>query len=188
MPSTNGVQTPVRKQIRVPDSLHEQKRRLADLQSDLLRIVGAMGFSRSRLERRDCWDNAARDPNDASLYRPYDKLQTMARDVVRTVTEHGDEVQWRDVRKAVDAFYDSLRRDALEFLGEPEADDVVPLTLDTKREVAQAECATINAISSKTPEDFATAARENGEALTLMEQLQASLRLCSKKRRLRVMT
>jgi hypothetical protein len=155
-----------------PDSFWEQKRRFEELQSDLLRIVGALGMSRSLLQRRDNWDNASRDPNEYEPYRPYDKQQAMIRDVVRTVADRGNSAQRAAVRKAVTQFYETLMRDALEFLGEESETDVIALTLECNREVTEAECALTTAIASKTPENYERAARENTEALTVMERLR----------------
>jgi pyrroloquinoline quinone (PQQ) biosynthesis protein C len=140
------------KQIVRPDSFWEQKRRNDALQSDLLRIVGALGMSRSLLQNRSPWDNASRDPNEYEPFRPYDKEQTMIRDVVRVVAERGTDEQCAAVRKAVTQFYETKMRDALEFLGEESETDVIALTLECNREVTEAECALTTAIASKTPE------------------------------------
>lgn len=172
MRTTQGTPDIPRKQIIAPDSLHEQRRRYQTLQSDLLRIVGSLGMSRSLLQNRSPWDNASRDPSEYEPFRPHDKQQTMIRDVVRTVADHGNDKQRSSVRKAVVQFYESELRDALEFLGEESDGDVVALTLECNREVTEAECALTTALVSKTPENFDVAAREGTEALTVMERLR----------------
>lgn len=175
MRSTNSTHPIHRKQISARDSLAEQKRRNEDLQSGLLRIVGAMGMSRSLLQRRDNWDNASRNPQEYEPYRPWNSVQSMIRDVVKTVAERGNDVEHEAVRKAVIAFYETAQRDALEFLGEPSDECVVTLTLESKREVHEAETATIRAIASESPESFAHAAKEQTEAMTLMGRLRDCL-------------
>lgn len=169
-----------RKQSQPEDSAAEQIRRGRALQSDLLRVVGAMGFSRSLLRKRGPWDEASRDPNDYTPYAPYDKLQTMIRDVVRTVANRGNENEQRAVRHAVVQFYETAMRDALEFLGEGSEADVIALTLETHREISEAQCALTTALTSNTPESFDRAARENTQALSVIERLRD---VCVKKAR-----
>lgn len=160
------------KQIVGPDSFLEQKRRNDALQSDLLRIVGAMGMSRSLLQRRDNWDNASRDPNQYEPYRPYDRVQTMIRDVVRTVATRGNEKERAAVRLAVTRFYELSMLDALEPLGIESEESVLTLTLESKREISEADCAVTQALSAGTPESFDRAAREETEALSTLERLR----------------
>lgn len=162
------------KQVVGPDSLPEQNRRNATLQSDLLRIVGAMGMSRSLLQRRDNWDNASRDPVNMP-YRPHDRVQTMLRDVVRTVAKRGSAEQRLAVAKAVTQFYETSMRDALEPLGVEGDECVIALTLELNREVTEAECATTIALTSQCAENFDVAARETTEALTVMQRLRDGL-------------
>jgi hypothetical protein len=161
------------KQTLAPDSCGDEARRLGTIQSDLLRIVGAFGMSRSLLQRRGPWDEASRDPREYEPYRPYAKEQDMIRDVVRSVAKRGNDKERAAVRAAVVQFYDRLTQDALAPLGAgAEAEDVLTLCTDQIRETAEATCAVTTAINSKTPENFDRAARESTEALGAIERLR----------------
>jgi hypothetical protein len=103
-----------RKQINIEALGLAQKRRQRYLQGDLLRIVGAIGFSRSLLWKRTPWDEAARDPNNYEPFRPTSACSLMIRDVTRTVRNRGNDQEIEAVRKAVTAFYETALRDALE--------------------------------------------------------------------------
>jgi hypothetical protein len=157
-----------------------QKRRLRDLQGDLLRIVGAVGFSRSLLWKRTPWDEAGRDPNNYQPFRPYERLQSMVRDVTRAVRNRGNDAEIEAVRKAVTAFYETALRDALEPLGRESETEVIALYIAEKRDVAEAECAQAIAMTSPTPENFDTALRETSIAKSdvqrLMDRLETARR------------
>lgn len=131
-----------------------------------------MGMSRSLLQRRDNWDNASRNPNEYEPYRPYDRVQTMIRDVVRTTANRGTPAQRLAVAKAVTQFYETSMRDALEPLGEESDECVIALTLECNREVSEAERALTTALTSNAPENFDVAAREITEGLTVMQRLR----------------
>lgn len=169
-----------KKQINIEALGLAQKRRLRDLQGDLLRIVGAVGFSRSLLWKRVPWDEAGRDPNNYQPFRPYEKLQTMVRDVTRTVRNRGNDGEVEAVRKAVTAFYETALRDALEPLGRESETEVIALYVAEKRDVAEAECAQAIAMTSPSPENYDTALRETSIAKSdfdrLMDRLETAKR------------
>lgn len=169
-----------RKQINIEALGLAQKRRLRDLQGDLLRIVGAFGFSRSLLWKRTPWDEAGRDPNNYEPFRPYERLQTMVRDVTRTVRNRGNSGECEAVRKAVTAFYEAALRDALEPFGQQSETEILSLYIAQKRDVAEAECAQAIAMTQPTPEHFEEALRETSIAKSdvqrLMDRLETARR------------
>lgn len=172
MPTTNGSISGTDKQSAPPDSCQETARRLRTIQSDLIGIAGAFGMSRSLLDRRGPWDEAARDPREYEPYRPFMKEQEMIRDVVRNVARRGDTKDQAAVRKAVKHYFETRCEDALEMLGTQSEWDVIALALDSKREISEADCAVTMALTSGTPENFERAAREGSEALSTLERLR----------------
>lgn len=166
-----------------PDSWAEQARRLDDLQNALLQIAKDAGFPLSYLQNVTPWYNAGKNPEEYEPLRPYVKEQDMIRDLVATAARIGT-VQQRDaVRRAVCRYYDAKKEDALEMIGTESEADLVALTLESERQIGEARCATIEAIASQTPEAFAIAEKENGEAESVIDQLGSTLRLVGKKAR-----
>lgn len=160
-----------KKQFSIEALGQAQNRRLRSLQGDLLRIVGAIGFSRSLLWKRTSWDEAGRDPNNYEPFRPYERLQSMTRDVARAVRNRGNDQEVEAVRKAITAFYETALRDALEPLGLESETEVISLFLTEKRDVAEAECAQTIAMTSPTAENFDTALRETSIAKSDVQRL-----------------
>lgn len=142
------------------------------IQFDLVGIVRAFGMSRALLDRSGPWNEASRDPREYEPYRPYVKEQEMIRDVVRNVAIRGNAEDKAAVRKAVKHYFEARCEDALEALNTASDEDVIALAIESKREISEADCAVTLALTSKTPENFERAAREESEALTVMERLR----------------
>lgn len=166
-----------RKQISIEALDLAQKRRLRNLQGDLLRIVGAVGFSRSLLWKREPWDESARDPNNYEPYRPIEKTQLMIRDVTRTVRNRGNDQEIEAVRKAVTAFYETALRDALEPLEQESETEVIALYIAEKRDITEAECAQAIAMTSPTAENYAAALRDTSIAKSDVQRLMDRLEI-----------
>lgn len=174
MPSTNGTQAHSRQLSANPVSFHEQARRITDIHSDFVAIAYAMGSSRKSLQRPGPWYEACRNPKEYEPTRPYLREDQMINDAVLTVANRGTEAERKAVRAAVTQYYETRCRLSLEMLGEVEDGCPVSLTLESTKEVAEAQCAAITAINSKTPESRDRAAREATEALTVLERLRNS--------------
>lgn len=183
MTPTNAGQTHVRKPIRTPDSLCEQARRLDDLQKALLQIGKDAGFPLSYLQNVTPWYNAGKNPEEYDPHRPYVKEQDMIRDLVATAARIGTAEQRDKVRVAVRRYFEMRADDALEMIGTESEADLTKLTLVTEKEISEARCATITALSEGTPESMDSAARENQEADTMIDQLTTSLRLTARRAR-----
>lgn len=156
------------------DSMYEQARRLSDIHSDFVAIAYAMGSSRKSLHRPGPWYEACRNPKEYEPTRPYLREDQMIDDAIRTVAARGTDSERKATRSAVVQYYEIRCRLSLEMLGEVEDACPVKLTLESTRETAEAQCAAITAINSKTPETRDRAARETTEALTVLERLRNS--------------
>lgn len=156
------------------DSGVEQARRLSDIHSDFVAIAYGMGSSRKSLQKSGPWYEACRNPKEYEPARPYLREDQMINDAVMTVANRGTEAERKAVRAAVVQYYETRCKLSLEMLGEVEDSCPVKLTLESTKEVAEAQCAAITAIHSQTPETRDRAARETTEALTVLERLRAS--------------
>lgn len=165
-----------------PDSWAEQARRLDDLQHALLQIVEDAGFPLSYLAKPGPWYEAGRDPINYEPLRPY-KDQDMIRDLVATAARIGTAEQRDKVRRAVRRYFEARCDDALEMIGTESEADLVKLTLMSEKEITEARCATITALTTQTPEAFENAEKENGEAEALIDQLGTSLHNTARKAR-----
>lgn len=173
-----------RKQNQLPDSLSEQARRLDDLQKALVQIAKDCGFAVSTyLQNPSPWQNAGRNPEEYDPYRPYVKEQDMIRDLVATAARIGTAEQRDKVRVAVRRYFEVRADDALEMIGTESEADLTKLTLVTEKEISEARCATITALTEGTPESMDSAAKENQEADTMIDQLTTSLRLTARRAR-----
>lgn len=175
MPSTNSAHPFRRNQFSLPDSPCETDRRLNDIQSDFVAIAYALGDARQCLANRDRWYEACRDPRKGNApCRPWVMEDAMIDDAVRTVAARGTDSERKATRSAVVQYFTTRCKLSLEMLGEVEDGCPVKLTLESTREVAEAQHAAITAITSKTPESRDRAARETTEALTVLERLRNS--------------
>lgn len=177
MSPTNGTLGSARQRITAPDSLCEEARRLDDLQKALLQIGKDAGFPLSYLQNVNAWYNAGKDPIEYDPFRPYAKEQDMIRDLVATAARIGTAEQRDAVRRAVRRYFEFRAEDALEMIGLETEADLISLTLESEREISEARCATVLALTSRTPKALDDAERENREAEALLDQLGNSLRL-----------
>lgn len=173
----------MRQRNAVPDSLCEEARRLDDLQTALLSIGKDADFPLSYLQNVNPWYNAGKNPVEYDPFRPYVKEQDMIRDLVATAARIGTAEQRDKVRRAVRRYFEARCDDALEMIGTESEADLVKLTLMSEKEIGEARCATITALTTQTPEAFDIAEKENGEAESLIDQLGTSLRDTARKAR-----
>lgn len=183
MPTTNGQSALARKRIEQVDSPCEEARRLDDLQTSLLQIGKEAGLPLSYLKNPRAWYKAGIDPEEYEPLRPYLREQDMLRDLVATVGRIGTAEQRDRVRRAIDRYFDARKADALEMIGMESEADTVKLTLLTEKEIGEARCATITALTSGTPESLDVAVRENREAATVTEELAESIRRSAQMKR-----
>lgn len=183
MTPTNAQSNGARQLIPPSDSACEKARRLDDLHTALLQIGKDAGFPLSYLQNVTPWYNAGKNPEEYEPLRPYAKEQDMLRDLVATVARIGTAEQRDAVRRAVCRYFEIRKEDALEMIGTESEADLVALTLESEREIGEARCATIQALTSQTPESFANAERENEEAESVIDQLGSTLRIVGRKAR-----
>lgn len=162
------------KQERVPVSFAGTKR-MSQLQNDLVAIAYAMGSSRPKLQRSGPWYEVCRDPNSYEPSRPYERLQEMVRDAVSTVSSRGTDQERKQVRAAVTLFYEQMKDDALEALDTASDESVLKLCTDEMSESAEAHAAIVQALDTKTPENFEKAERETLQSLTATERVYQAL-------------
>lgn len=184
MPSTFGQSASPRKQIQPIDSVCVEARRLEGLQKGLLAIAEDAGFPISYLSKPGAWYEASRNPEEYDPSRPYIKEQGMIRDLVSTVARIGTAEQRDKVRRAVQRYFELRCEDALEMIGSESEADLVALTVESEREIGEARCATILALSNQTPELLDVAEQENREAENMIDVLGRSLRLTARRARL----
>lgn len=183
MPITNGQIGTARKQIQPVDSPCEEARRLNDLQSSLLQIAKDAGFPLSYLQNPRSWYKAGIDPVEYEPLRPYQKDQEMIRDLVATAARIGTTKQRDAVRLAVRRYFEFRIEDALEMIGTETEADLVALVVDSEKEIAEARCATVLALTNRTPETLDKAEQENREAESMIDALTESLRLTARRAR-----
>lgn len=160
---------------KTPDSCAETNRRVSDIHSDFVAIAYAMGGSRPQLQVRGRWYEACRNPKEYEPLRPYEMEQEMIDDAVLTVANRGTEAERKAVRAAVEQYFETRCRLALEYLGEVEDADVLKLCTEQIKETGEATSAIVNAISSKSATAFEAAERETLQAENVLERMRDAL-------------